>query len=924
MSNPLVEVTEFGQSLWYDYIRRGLIESGELQRLVEEDSLRGVTSNPSIFEKSISGSTDYVGSVERVKDLAHLEAGDLYETLAIADIQDAADILRPVYDELDGRDGYVSLEVSPDLAGDTERTQAEAERLWKRVDRPNLMVKVPGTPEGIPAIRHLIGQGININVTLLFSRATYADVARAYIAGLQDLAAAGGDVSRVASVASFFVSRIDAAADERLTKIGTPEAEALRAKVAIANAKLAYETYGELFGTDDWKSLSAAGAQTQRLLWASTGTKDPNLRDVLYVEELIGPDTVNTVPPATFDAFRDHGRARESLTENVAEAHEALASLERVGVDLDEITDALVVDGVQKFSDAFGKLIAAVEALRVTALEPAPGTFSRSLPQEIDAEVDTTIRDWGDKGCVRRLWDGDASLWTGGEEAKWLGWLSIVQEQRAHPDELKSLAGDVHKAGFADAVLLGMGGSSLAPELFALTFGAQEGWPRLHGLDSTDPAQVESVEESVDLANTLFIVSSKSGTTLEPNILLAYFLARVREAVGDEEAPRRFIAVTDPGSSLETKAGEHGFRHIAHGVAAIGGRYSALSHFGMVPAAVTGVDVPALLDRAERMAGACGAEVLAGDNPGLVLGAILGVCAKHGRDKLTLITSPGISDFGAWLEQLVAESTGKEGKGIVPVDGEPLGSPDAYGDDRLFAYVRLDSEPDAEQDVAVEMLKQAGHAAVTISLADRLDIGGEIFRWEFATAVAGAVIGIDPFDQPDVEASKVATRELTEEYEKTGSLPEESPTERGENLTLYGGSDVAAHLAQAGAGDYVALLFYGPRTEERREQLAALRTQIRDAQHVATCVGFGPRFLHSTGQAYKGGPNSGVFLQITQDDADDLDVPGQKYSFGVVKAAQAAGDLAVLRERGRRALRVHLGPDVEAGWNELVQAIGGE
>jgi transaldolase/glucose-6-phosphate isomerase len=923
MSNPLVEVTKYGQSLWYDYIRRGLIDSGELQRLVEEDSLRGVTSNPSIFEKSISGSTDYVASVEKVQGLEHLEAGDLYETLAIQDIQDAADILRPVYDELDGRDGYVSLEVSPDLAGDTERTQAEAERLWKAVGRPNLMVKVPGTREGIPAIRHLIGLGININVTLLFSRATHADVAKAYIAGLADFAKGGGDVSRVASVASFFVSRIDTMADERLAKVGTPEAEALRGKVAIANAKLAYESYGELFAGEEWRTLSEAGARPQRLLWASTGTKDPGLSDVLYVEELIGPDTVNTVPPDTFDAFRDHGNVRASLTENLSEAHETLDALERVGVSLDEITDALVVDGVKKFSDAFGKLIGAVEALRVTALEPAPGTFSRSLPDEIDAEVDATVRAWGEKDCVGRLWEGDASLWTGGEEAKWLGWLSIVSEQGDRAGELARIATDVREAGFADAVLLGMGGSSLAPELFALTFGAQEGWPRLHVLDSTDPAQVKGVEDSVDLTNTLFIVSSKSGTTLEPNILLAYFLDRVREALGEEEAPKRFIAVTDPGSSLEQKAGADGFRHIAHGIASIGGRYSALSNFGLLPAAVTGVDVPGLLERAEKMTGACGAATPAAENPGLVLGAVLGVCAKHGRDKLTLITSPGIGDFGAWLEQLVAESTGKEGKGIIPVDGEPLGAPAAYGEDRLFAYVRLDAEPDAEQDVAIETLKQAGHAVVTISLGDRLDLGGEIFRWEFATAVAGSLIGIDPFDQPDVEASKIATRKLTSEYEQTGSLPGEEPTARGQNLALYGGEDVAAHLAQAGAGDYVALLLYGPRTPERSEQLGVLRTHIRDAHHVATCAGFGPRFLHSTGQAYKGGPDTGVFLQITQDDASDLGVPGQKYSFGVVKAAQAGGDLAVLRERGRRALRVHLGPDVEAGWDELTAAIEG-
>jgi transaldolase / glucose-6-phosphate isomerase len=928
--NPLLEVNDFGQSLWYDYIRRGLIESGELKRLIDEDGLRGVTSNPSIFEKAISGSTDYVASVAKVADLAHLTPGDLYEELAIKDIQDAADILRPVYDRLDRGDGYVSLEVSPELASDTEGTQSEAERLWQRVDRENLMIKVPGTPAGIPAIRHLIGRGINVNITLLFSQTTYEQVAKAYIAGLQDFAARGGDVSRVASVASFFVSRIDAAADERLKASNDPRADGLRGKVAIANAKLAYERFGRLFSGRVWDELSANGAQTQRLLWASTSTKDPSLRDVLYVEELIGPDTVDTVPPATFDAFRDHGKPRESLTEGLEEARATLETLADVGIDLDALTARLVDDGVAKFTDAFGKLFAAVDALRITALEPAPGTVDLALPDELRSEVDATVAAWGKHGNVRRLWCADASLWTGKDEGAWLGWLSVADDQLHHPQELERIAADVRAAGFSHAVLLGMGGSSLFPELLSLTFGAAEGHPELHVLDSTDPAQVRAVEDAVDLSDTLFIVSSKSGSTLEPNIFKQYFLARVEEAVGPEEAPKRFVAVTDPGSSLEQDATAAGFRHVAHGLRSIGGRYSALSNFGMVPGAVLGLDVHELLDRAERMAHACATEVPAADNPGLVLGAILGVAANHGRDKLTLVTSPGIGDLGAWLEQLVAESTGKEGKGIVPVDREPLGEPALYGADRLFAYVRLDPEPDAAQDTAVEALKQAGHPVVTISLADRLDIGGEVFRWEFATAVAGAIIGIDPFDQPDVEASKIATRKLTSEYEKQGSLPEETPFARGENVALYGSADglgddaaaaIAAHLAKATDGDYVALLFYGQRTEERQAQLTELRTGIRDARHVATCVGFGPRFLHSTGQAYKGGPNTGVFLQITHDDAADLDVPGQRFTFGVVKAAQARGDFSVLEERGRRALRIHLGPDVEAGYAELVNAI---
>ncbi len=556
-----------------------------------------------------------------------------------------------------------------------------------------------------------------------------------------------------------------------------------------------------------------------------------------------------------------------------------------------------------------------------------------SLPAELRTAVDETLASWESEGNTRRLWEGDASLWTGGDEGKWTGWLTVARDQLADLGALRALAAEVREAGFTDAVLLGMGGSSLCPEMLAETFGAADGHPVLHVLDSTDPEQVQTTADAVTLETTLFVVSSKSGSTLEPNIFEDFFFTRLSEAVGKARAARQFIAVTDPGSALEELASANGFRHIFPGVPSIGGRYSALSNFGMVPGAVIGLDLAEFLGRAQAMAERCGPEAPAAENPGVVLGAVMGAAATRGRDKLTLVASPGVSDLGAWLEQLVAESTGKQGKGIVPVDREPLGAPGAYGEDRLFAYLRLDDGADVEQDAAVAALRDAGHPVVTIALDGPYAVGGEVFRWEFATAVAGAVIGIDPFNQPDVEASKVATRKLTEEYEQSGALPAETPFARGEHVALFGQADglpagdadaaIAAHLARAGTGDYVALLFYGPLTEGREARLTTLRTRIRDARLLATCVGFGPRFLHSTGQAYKGGPDSGVFLQVTQDDAHDLQVPNAKYTFGVVKAAQARGDFTVLEERGRRALRVHLGPDVEAGWQELVHAIEG-
>jgi transaldolase/glucose-6-phosphate isomerase len=933
-TNPLVEVLGQGQSIWYDNIRRSLITSGELERMIQEDGLRGVTSNPAIFEKAITGSTDYVDAIGELRGRG-LDAKALFERLAISDIQDAADTLRPIYDESDRKDGYVSLEVAPTLAHDTEGTVAEAVRLWEAVDRENLMIKVPATPAGIPAIRTLIGRGINVNVTLLFSQAAYERVADAYVAGLEDYAASGGDVSHVASVASFFISRIDSAVDAQLAERPERLARHLQGKTAIANAKVTYQRSKEIFSGARWEQLERDGAQKQRLLWASTGTKNPAYGDVLYVEELIGPDTVNTVPPATYDAFRDHGRVRPTLEANLEEAHDMMASLAPLGIDFDAVTDKLLDEGVRLFVEAFDKLLAAVEQTAAAEGRKTPSDKqTASLPDDLHTEVDAVIGEWEVESKVRRLWARDATVWTGGDEASWLGWLGIVEDQLAHSDFLQMIRDRAQAAGFAHVLLLGMGGSSLAPEMLKVTWGKQLGFPELHVLDSTDPAQVTALEEEVDLANTIFIVSSKSGSTLEPNIFKQYFFERVKEVVGEEEAGKRFIAITDPGSKMESIAESDGFRHTTHGVPEIGGRYSALSNFGIVPGAIMGVDVHKLLDDAERMAESCKPSVPADENPGLFLGAVMGVCARHGRDKLTLIASPRIYDFGAWLEQLVAESTGKQGEGIIPVDREPLGNPGVYGDDRLFVYIRLDSEPDTEQDAAVAALERAGHPVVRILIEDVYDLGGEIFRWEFATAVAGSVIGINPFDQPDVEASKIVTRKLTAEYEQTGSLPAETPIWESNGTKLFTNEEnavelsgstlteyLSSHLGRIGEGDYCALLAYVHMTPEHEAVLADIRRTIRDRTKAATCVGFGPRFLHSTGQAYKGGPNSGVVVQITCDDAADLPVPGQKYTFGVVKAAQARGDFEVLAERGRRALRIHLGKDVDAGLAELREAV---
>lgn len=943
--NPLRALAAFGQSIWLDYIRRSSITSGELKRLIDEDGLRGVTSNPSIFEKAIAGSTDYDQAFASMTKSEDRDAKHLYEQLAIADIQAAADLLRPAYDETKRRDGYVSLEVSPYLANDTNGTIDEARRLWATVNRPNVMIKVPGTPAGVPAIQRLTAEGININVTLLFARAAYEAVAVAFTAGLEERVQAGQAIDHLASVASFFVSRIDTAVDNLLTaKIKSASDstrgtfESLLGKVAIANAKLAYQMYLSRIETPRWRALAAKGAQSQRLLWASTGTKNPAYRDVLYVEELIGPDTVNTIPPATLDAFREHGRPRASLTEDIEGARATLSALETAGISLDEVTAKLLDDAVRLFADAFDKLLGAVERKRVSLLGPQINRLRYTVAKALETKIKASLDEWRVSGKIRRLWARDASVWTGQDESKWLGWLGITNEIVAHSGPLQQAAAEIKNEGFTNALLLGMGGSSLCPEVMKMTFGKIDSYPELHVLDSTDPAQVKAFENKVDLGKTIFIVSSKSGGTLEPNIFKQYFFERAKAAVGTEKVGSRFIAITDPGSKMQQIAEQDGFRYVFFGDPAIGGRYSALSAFGMVPAAIMGVDVAAFLDRAEEMVLSCAPSVPAEENPGVVLGTVMGVLGSSGRDKVTIITSPAIGDLGAWLEQLIAESTGKIGKGLIPIDGEQVAGADKYGSDRLFVYVRLESAADPTQDTMVDALESGGHAVVRILVADPYELGEEFFRWELATAVAGSILGINPFDQPDVEASKMVTRELTSAYEKAGSLPPEQPILEGGGLKLFTdetntealrssarGSAVAdylrAHVSRLQPGDYFALLAYVEMNERHRDALQRIRHLVRDRFRVATCLGFGPRFLHSTGQLYKGGPNTGVFLQITCDDALDIPVPGQKYTFGVVKAAQARGDFQVLIERHRRALRVHLGKDVEAGLRALEQAL---
>ncbi len=922
---------ELGQSVWLDYIRRHLLRSGQFARLIDE-GLRGVTSNPTIFEKAIAGSTDYGDAIAAIADRS---AGEIYEQLVTDDLRLAADLLRPVYDASDRADGYASLEVSPLLAHDTARTIEEARRLWQRVARDNLMIKVPATPEGLPAIRQLIAEGINVNITLLFSRDVAAGVADAYVAGLEELAARGGDVTRVASVASFFVSRIDVAVD-RLLELRAG-ANDLLGRTAIANARLAYQDWKQRLDVPRWRALAVRGARPQRLLWASTSTKDPRLPDVYYVEALIGMDTVDTIPPATLDAFLDHGQVAATIEEDLDGARAVIDDLPRHGIDLAKVTDRLLDEGVEAFHGAFDKLLAAVETRRKAAPRPHLARTTPILPAPLAAAVEDTLADWTANDKLRRLWARDATLWTGGDESKWLAWLTVADRERGDEADLAAFASEVQRRGFTHVALLGMGGSSLCPDVLARTFGPQPGYPELRVLDSTDPAQIRTFEAGLDVPHTLFIVSSKSGATLEPNVLADHFYARVRSLVGDR-AGEQFIAITDPDRPhLQQVAAERGYWTVLFGDPGIGGRYSALSRFGLVPAAAMGLDVAAFLESTAEMVHACASSVPVRENPGVLLGAVLGTLARAGRDKITLVASPALVHLGAWIEQLLAESTGKHGRGLIPIDREALGPPEVYGEDRLFVHLRFDPEPGDEASVAA--LERSGQPIVRISIASLGELGQAFFQWEMATAVTGSILGVNAFDQPDVEASKVEARRLTDEYERTGELAREAVLCTEGPLVLFADPDdraaleeavdgdtsvrgyLRAHLQRIHRGDYFATVAYVENSEGHRRALDGIRTAVRNARGVATCLEFGPRFLHSTGQAYKGGPNTGVFLQLTCDAARDLPVEGRRYTFGVVEAAQARGDLEILDQRHRRALHVHLGPDVETGLRALATAV---
>jgi transaldolase/glucose-6-phosphate isomerase len=941
--NALQALSDCGQSVWLDFISRELIASGELKRLVTQVGVRGVTSNPDIFQKAIAGSSLYDKAIERLARTGHSTL-EIYETLAVEDIRKAADILRPVWQKTRGGDGYISLEVSPHLAYDAVATIDEAERLWATVGRPNLMIKIPATPAGLVAIEELIARGINVNVTLLFSIAVYKKVMEAYTAGLQRRAKRNLPLDCVRSVASFFVSRLDTLVDSllasritNLPEIAATTASRVFGKTAVACAKLSYLEYEQFFSSARFKKLAARGAQTQRPLWASTSTKNPLYDPLAYVTPLVGRDTVNTLPLATLEALLAGTLpTAETIHEGVAEARAVIETLSSLSIDIESVATQLLEDGVARFIRSFDALLSAIAEKRLHALGLA--RLQSESPQDLSASVPAVQRAVSELRYLPRLWKKDASLWTENEDVAQkivnrLGWLESPFKMLSAGRQIQRFAADVAKAGFTHVVLLGMGGSSLCPEVCSKTFGSRTGYPKLIVLDNTSPDAVRAVEKSIDLKKTLFIPASKSGTTIETNSFYKYFRLKLA-SLGIKNIGEHFVAITDPGTPLAELGRQERFRAVFENPADIGGRFSALSFFGLVPMALLGLDIAQLLARAIDFALDRGTVINSTSDSAVRLGVFLAECAKVGRDKLTFVISDVFASFGDWVEQLVAESTGKCGIGILPVVGERVIPAISCGPDRAFVSMRLAKE---KEDPRLSAIEKRGAPVVRIVLPDLVDLGVEFFRWEVATAIAGALLRINPFDEPNVTESKQNTARLLEAFTEQGKLPV-PPTQiesRGLRLTFSKaamqivGSKISrpkdalrALLLSAEPPDYVALLVYAQSQKRLDAKLAALRSAIQKATGCATTLGYGPRYLHSTGQLHKGGPNTGVFLMIVADPAKDVEIPGEAYSFATLARAQALGDFEALAEHGRRAILVQVGEDAAAAVTELLALAG--
>ena len=940
--STLIDLLSYGQSYWLDNLSRKKIIGGELKKRVEEQGLRGVTSNPSIFNKAISGSNDYDDLIKGLVAKGSTPH-QIYDALTVKDVQDGCDILLPVYNESKGTDGFVSLEVSPHLARDAEETMKEARRLYAAVNRPNCLIKIPGTKEGLVAIEEMLYEGISINVTLLFSIERYAEIARAYVKAISRRVAENKPVDKVISVASFFLSRIDVSVDQLLSHRITAEAEdiaedrpgILAGKTGIASARLAYQQFKQIFSGTEWEKLAAKGAHVQRPLWASTSSKNPLTSDVKYVEALIGPDTVNTLPDETIAAFADHGRLKKnSIEDGLDEAKGLFAQLKKHDIDIAQVTQQLENEGIQKFIEPYNKLMTSIADKRAKFLGDSAQVQKMSLGNLKD-DVTASFAALDELQAGRRLFRRDAYFWKSDPAAiksinNRLGWLILPDNIDQKVQELNEFSKQVQSEGYQYVVLLGMGGSSLCSEVARDTFGKAKGFLELLVLDDTDPDAIRHLESQIDIQKTIFIAASKSGNTAETLSFFKYFY-NLLESKAPGKAGNSFVAITDAGTPLVKIGADYKFRKVFINPGDIGGRYSVLSDFGLVPMALMGVDVRALLNAAKQIESSSDPELPVVSNPAVSLGAVLGIAQRRGRDKVTFLLSSSIKSFGLWVEQLIAESTGKEGRGIIPVQGEQIGAAEVYGNDRVFVYMYLPTDDNEATEKELAVLEAMGHPVVRISLPDKNALGGEYYRWEIATAIAGAVINVNPFDEPNVAEGKKNTNDILGDWIKDGAFKKADPSLITDGVSVYAGEEakttvqntktladlLTAFSSLAHEHDYVAILPYLLLTDERMASLQSVRLYLRDKLKVATTLLNGPRYLHSTGQLHKGGPSSGLYIILMGGNKEKLAIPGEPYDFATLHQAQALGDFRSLNNKGRRVIYIDLGSDIDKGLRNL-------
>ena len=912
--NPIEKLHQSGQSIWYDNIERRMLQNGEMEKMIDNGEIRGVTSNPSIFQNAIAKSSDYDSAIQPMA-WSDWTSEDIFFQLAIEDIQKTADLFLPLYEKSSGGDGYVSLEVNPRFAYDTDKTFEQVKELWVKVNRKNLMIKIPATKEGLPAIRKAISEGININITLIFSVNRYEEVIDAYLSGLEDRIQKDLPVENIASVASFFVSRVDTKIDSLLInlqkegKINKDQYHFLRGKAAIANSKLAYEVFEIIFSEDRFKKLASKGARIQRPLWASTSTKNPEYSDVLYVEELIAENTVNTIPPHTLEAFKNHGNVAINIRKDISGAKELFSTLHSIGIDIENVTQTLEFEGVSAFEKAFESLLDTIENRKSGFRRQLFGLAKNVREQVVKLNTES---------IVNRIYQKDPTVWTdktlkADEIQNRLGWLEAPFVSDDFINEILSIRDELVEEGFTHALLLGMGGSSLASEVISLSFRGYAEGLELSILDSTHPQQVKISDLKNPKGKTIYIVSSKSGGTTEVQAFLHYFYKEMTEFAGDR-AGDYFIAITDPGTELVRQAKEFKFRKVVLADSTVGGRFSALIAFGLVPAALAGVEIKTFLERTKEFTSACRPEVPSGRNPGLILGAIMAEATKLGMDKLTIIAEEPYRSFGSWLEQLIAESSGKEGKGIIPIDIEPFVPLQKYSKDRLFVYIKNDGIFNEK----IQEFQDAGFPVIMYEISDPYELGAEFFRWEFAIAVACGILGVNAFNQPDVQDNKNRTKEKINEFKQSGMFNFDKPVLQTDQFDLFTNASlenleknsipeiVENFLKNQKVGDYIAINAYLPRIQDVEQELQEFRKHILLKTEKATTLGFGPRFLHSTGQLHKGGPDKGVFIQIIDSPEKDLDIPEMGLTFGNLIFAQALGDYESLVGRNRRIIRIHL------------------